>query len=82
VGAAYWEIKADEIRRAGWSIGWTAALTEDGELVHVFDAHKGDGRRLCLPGPGSTGCRLCPATSLKAGASLPELTAARVRNAC
>lgn len=45
MGAAYWEIKADEIRRAGWSIGWTAALTEDGELVHVFDAHKGDGRR-------------------------------------
>ena len=45
MGAAYWEIKADEIRRAGWSLGWTAALTEDGQLVHIFDAHRADGPR-------------------------------------
>ena len=45
MGAAYWEMKVDEIRRAGWSIGWTAALTEVGKLVHIFDAQKGTGRR-------------------------------------
>jgi len=40
----YWEIVADKLSAAGWSWGYSGAVTCDG-WRWVVDAHKGDGKR-------------------------------------
>ena len=40
----YWEIIADKLSAAGWSLGYCSAVTGDG-WRWIVDAHKGDGKR-------------------------------------
>ena len=40
----YSDIIAEEMHKAGWSYGYTAAFIE-GEMLYVVDAHKDDGHR-------------------------------------
>ena len=43
----YWEIIADNLHDAGWSLGWVSALGLKGRTIWIADAHRGDGQR-CL----------------------------------
>jgi hypothetical protein len=38
----YWEIIADNLRKAGWSLGWVSAVDSNGRTIFVADAHRGD----------------------------------------
>jgi hypothetical protein len=40
----YWEIIADNLSKAGWSLGWVSALDLEGRTIWIADAHH-DGRR-------------------------------------
>jgi hypothetical protein len=40
----YWEIIADNLSNAGWSLGWVAALDCEGRTIWIVDTHRG--RRL------------------------------------
>jgi hypothetical protein len=44
----YWEIIADNLRRAGWSLGWLSALDREGRTIWIVDAHRGDGKRFVV----------------------------------
>ena len=41
----YWEIIADSLHKAGWSLGWVSALDDYGRIVWTVDAHRGDEKR-------------------------------------
>ena len=40
------EIIADNLSKAGWSLGWVSALDSKGRTIFVADAHRGDGKRV------------------------------------
>ncbi len=37
----YWEIIADKLSKAGWSLGWVSAVDSEGRTMFVADAHRG-----------------------------------------
>jgi len=41
-----WEIIADNLSKAGWSLGWVSAVDRDGRTIWIADAHRDDGKRL------------------------------------
>jgi hypothetical protein len=41
----YWEIIADNLSKAGWSLGWVSALDCEGQIIWIADAHRDDGKR-------------------------------------
>ena len=43
----YWEIIADNLDKAGWSLGWVSALDLEGRTIWVVDAH-GYGKRFIM----------------------------------
>ena len=43
--AKYWEIIADNLKKAGWSLGWVPAVDCEGQIIWILDAHRGDGKR-------------------------------------
>jgi hypothetical protein len=43
----YWEIIADNLRKAGWSLGWVSALNVEGRTIWIVDAH-GYGKRFIV----------------------------------
>ena len=44
----YWEIIADRLSKAGWSLGWVSAVDSEGRTVWIVDAHRDDGRRFIV----------------------------------
>jgi hypothetical protein len=44
----FWEIIADNLHKAGWSLGWVSALDLKGRTIWIVDAHGGDGRRFVV----------------------------------
>ena len=40
----YWEIIADRLSKAGWSLGWVSALDPHRRTIWIVDAHRDDGR--------------------------------------
>jgi hypothetical protein len=40
----YWEIIADNLKKAGWSLGRVSAVDCDGRTIWIADAHR-DGKR-------------------------------------
>lgn len=44
----YWEIIADRLSAAGWSLGWVSAIDCEGRTIWIVDAHRGDGRRFIV----------------------------------
>ena len=44
----YWEISADRLSKAGWSLGWVSALDLEGRTIWIVDAH-GYGKRFVVP---------------------------------
>ena len=43
----YWEIIADNLSKAGWSLGWVSALDPEGRTIWIVDAHR-DGKRFIV----------------------------------
>jgi hypothetical protein len=35
----YWEIIADRLSKAGWSLGWVSAIDSQGRTIWIVDAH-------------------------------------------
>jgi hypothetical protein len=44
----YWETIADNLSKAGWSLGWVSAIDSEGRAIWIADAHRGDGRRFIV----------------------------------
>jgi hypothetical protein len=44
----YWEIIADNLSKAGWSLGYVSAIDSKGQTIFVADAHRDDGRRFIV----------------------------------
>ncbi len=44
----YWEIIADNLKKAGWSLGYVSALDREGRTIWIADAHRGDGKRFIV----------------------------------
>ena len=44
----YWEIIADNLSKAGWSLGWVSAVDAEGRTIFVADAHRDDGKRFLV----------------------------------
>ena len=44
----YWEIIADNLSKASWSLGWVSAVDSDGRTIWIVDAHCGDGQRFVV----------------------------------
>ena len=43
-----WEIIADNVKKAGWSLGYVSAIDSSGRTIWVADAHRGDGKRFVM----------------------------------
>jgi hypothetical protein len=41
----YWEIIADKLSKAGWSLGWVSAVDSQGRTIWIVDAHRDNGKR-------------------------------------
>ena len=41
----YWEIIADNLKKAGWSWGCVSAIDPSGRMMWIVDAHRDDGKR-------------------------------------
>jgi len=44
----YWEIIADNLSKAGWSLGWVSAVDLEGRTIWIVDAHRDDGQRFVV----------------------------------
>ena len=44
----YWEIIAERLKKAGWSLGWVSAVDAEGRTIWIVDAHRDDGRRFIV----------------------------------
>ena len=45
----YWEIVADNLKKAGWSWGCVSAIDAHGRTIWIADAHRDDGKRFIVP---------------------------------
>jgi hypothetical protein len=43
-----WEIIADKLSKAGWSLGWVSAVDREGRTIYIADAHRDDGQRFVV----------------------------------
>jgi hypothetical protein len=48
----YWEIITDNLKKAGWSLGWISAMDCNGQTIWIADAHRGDGQRFGVRADG------------------------------
>jgi len=44
----YWDIIADNLSKAGWSLGWVSAVDSRGRTIWIVDAHRDDGKRFVV----------------------------------
>jgi hypothetical protein len=44
----HWEVIADSLSKAGWSLGWVAATDSNGRTIWITDAHRDDGKRFVV----------------------------------
>ena len=44
----YWEIIADNLKKAGLSYGCVSAIDSEGRTIWIVDAHRGDGKRFIV----------------------------------
>jgi hypothetical protein len=43
-----WELVADKLSKAGWSLGWVSALDSEGRTIWIVDAHRDNGKRFVV----------------------------------
>jgi hypothetical protein len=44
----YWEIIADNLSKADWSLGYVSAVDSEGRTIWIADAHRDDGKRFVV----------------------------------
>jgi hypothetical protein len=44
----YWEMIADNLSKAGWSLGWVSAVDSEGRTIWIVDAHRDNGKRFIV----------------------------------
>ena len=44
----YWEIIADNLSKAGWSLGYISAIDSNGRTIWIADAHRDEGKRFVV----------------------------------
>ena len=44
----YWEIIANNLKKAGWSLGWVSPVDSNGRTIWIADAHRDDGKRFVV----------------------------------
>jgi hypothetical protein len=44
----YWKIIADNLSKAGWSLGRVSGVASRGRTIWIADAHRGDGKRFIM----------------------------------
>ena len=44
----YWEVIADNLHKAGWSLGWGSAIDSNGRTIWIADAHRDNGKRFVV----------------------------------
>jgi len=44
----HWEIIADKLSEAGWSLGCVSAVDSSGQTIWIVDAHRDDGKRFVV----------------------------------
>ena len=44
----YWEIIADDLKKAGWSLGCVSAVDSERRTIWIADADRGDGQRFIV----------------------------------
>jgi hypothetical protein len=44
----YWEIIADKLSEADWSLGWVSAVDSEGRTLWIVDARRDDGKRFVV----------------------------------
>jgi hypothetical protein len=42
------EIIADNLSKAGWSLGWVSAVDSNGQTIWIVDAHRDEGKRFVV----------------------------------
>jgi hypothetical protein len=47
VRSKYWEIIADNLSKARWSLGWVSAVDSEGRTIWIADAYR-DGKRFVV----------------------------------
>ena len=47
----HWESIADNLHKAGWSLGWVSAIDVEGQTIWIVDAH-GYGNRFIVRADG------------------------------
>jgi hypothetical protein len=40
-----WEIIADNLKRAAWSLAWVSAIDREGRTIWIVDAYRDEGKR-------------------------------------
>ena len=43
-----WDIIADNLSKAGWSLGWISAIDREGRTIWIVDAHRGNGKHFVV----------------------------------
>ena len=43
-----WEVIADNLKKAGWSLGWVSAFDLEGRTIWIVDAHGDNGKRFIV----------------------------------
>ena len=43
-----WELVADKLSKAGWSLGWISAVDSEGRTLWIVDAHRDNGKRFVV----------------------------------
>jgi hypothetical protein len=43
-----WEITADNLSKAGWSLGYVSAIDSNGRTMSIADAHRDEGKRFVV----------------------------------
>ena len=44
----YWEIIADNLSKAGWSLGYVSAIDSNGRTIWIADAHRDNEKRFVV----------------------------------
>ena len=43
-----WEVIADNLSRAGWTLGWVSAIDSQGRTIWIADIHRDNGKRFVV----------------------------------
>jgi hypothetical protein len=44
----YWELVANKLSKARWSLGWVSAVDSEGRTLWIVDAHRDNGKRFVV----------------------------------